>query len=314
MSGTADTPDAEPDEGHENHEVPVVEVSASRIAEVGGLPVARALPQRSRRTIGAWCFADHFGPVDSSAAPMHVGPHPHIGLQTVTWLIEGEVLHRDSLGSEQLIRPGQLNLMSAGRGVAHAEETPLGTTGGMHGIQLWIAQPEATRHGDAAFEHHPELPTTNFDDVVATVLVGSLGSDLQSTARTDSPLVGVDLRFDGRHTTLPLEASFEHGLVVTAGAVEVEGTVVRPGAVAYLGIGRRSLPIDGEPGSRALLLGGVPFAESIRMWWNFVARTDAELEAAFDAWQQGDASRFPDVASPLARIDAPRPHWLPAQP
>jgi redox-sensitive bicupin YhaK (pirin superfamily) len=126
---------------------PSVELVEGRRTSVGGVPVTRLLPKRTRRTVGAWCFIDHMGPVDATAADPQIGPHPHIGLQTVTWILEGELLHRDSIGSEQLIRPGQLNLMSAGRGVVHAEESPGGRTGRVHGVQLWVAQPEATRHG-----------------------------------------------------------------------------------------------------------------------------------------------------------------------
>src|SRR5688572_17423403 len=135
---------------------PVLELLDARESRVGALTVRRALPQRARRTVGAWCFVDHLGPTPPGA-DVGIAPHPHSGLQTATWLLDGELLHRDSLGSEQEIRPGQLNLMSAGRGVAHSEEA----TGGrrertLHGVQLWLAQPEATRHGPAAFEHHAE--------------------------------------------------------------------------------------------------------------------------------------------------------------
>src|SRR5689334_7924679 len=151
-----------------------VELGEGRRTEVGGIPVQRALPQRTRRTVGAWCFVDHFGPVavtgsGGGGASMQVGPHPHVGLQTVTWVLDGEVLHHDSLGSEQLIKPGQLNLMTAGRGVAHAEETPAGAAGHLHGLQLWVAQPDATRHGPPAFEHHPSLPEAESGAAVATV-------------------------------------------------------------------------------------------------------------------------------------------------
>jgi quercetin 2,3-dioxygenase len=286
----------------------VLEVLESRSAEVGGLPVRRALPRRQRRTVGAWCFADHFGPADVAAASMQVGPHPHMGLQTVTWVLGGEVLHRDSLGSEQLIRPGQLNLMTAGRGVAHAEETPARATGGLHGIQLWVAQPEATRSGDAAFEHHPSLPQAEFGGLVATVLVGELAG-ARSPARTDTPLVGVDLAVAGEGT-LPLDRSFEHGIVVAQGGLEVDGQVIRPGVLAYLGQGRDELRLGGTSGTRALLLGGVPFGETILMWWNFVGRSREELDEAYRDWEGGD-ERFGEVRSSLSRIGAPRPAWTP---
>jgi redox-sensitive bicupin YhaK (pirin superfamily) len=146
----------------------------SRAAEVAGLPVRRALPRRQRRTIGAWCFIDHFGPVAAADAQMQIGPHPHLGLQTVTWLLAGEVLHTDSLGSEQLIRPGQLNLMTAGRGVAHAENSRSTTPAAQHGAQLWIAQPESTRHREPAFEHLADLPRIELGGVAATILLGEI--------------------------------------------------------------------------------------------------------------------------------------------
>ena len=116
-------------------------------ADVGGITVRRLLPRATRRTVGAWCFVDHAGPIDAADATMQVGPHPHTGLHTVTWMLEGEVVHRDSLGSEQLLRPGQVNLMTAGHGVAHAEQVPGGGHRPPAAVQLWVAQPEETRHG-----------------------------------------------------------------------------------------------------------------------------------------------------------------------
>ncbi len=152
----------------------VMEVVPSRTATVGDTQVRRALPQRARRTIGAWCFVDHFGPSAPGADDgIGVGPHPHCGLSTVTWLLDGMAVHTDSLGSEQSIRPGQLNLMTAGAGIAHAELTPEERRGPLHGVQFWVAQPESTRHGAPAFEHHAELPTVGTGPLRATVLLGS---------------------------------------------------------------------------------------------------------------------------------------------
>lgn len=286
---------------------PTLELLAGRATEVGGTPVVRVLPKRERRTVGAWCFADHFGPADADRAGMNVGPHPHIGLQTVTWLVEGRVLHRDSLGSEQLIRPGQLNLMTAGRGVSHAEETPPGADGRLHGVQLWVAQPEATRAGDPDFEHHDTLPEAEAGGAVATVLVGGFAG-VRSPARTDTPLVGVDLALRGGEATFPLEPGFEYGLVPLAGTWRVDGAGLAPGVLAYLGEGRTELRLDGEPGSRALLLGGEPFAEPVLMWWNFVGRHRDELDAARRDWE-GHSGRFGEVDSPLDRLEAPAPYW-----
>src|SRR3954451_885376 len=150
-----------------------LEVLEGRQAEVGGFGVQRVLPRRPRRTVGAWCFVDHMGPGQvSDGRGLDIGPHPHIGLQTVTWLVRGTVLHRDSLGSEQVIRPGQLNLMTAGHGVSHSEETAGVYAGGLHGVQLWVAQPSTTRDASPAFEHHAELPRTEVGGAVATVLIG----------------------------------------------------------------------------------------------------------------------------------------------
>jgi redox-sensitive bicupin YhaK (pirin superfamily) len=284
---------------------PALEVSESRIRDVGGVTVRRALPRRERRTVGAWCFLDHFGPVP---AGMQVGPHPHIGLQTVTWLLEGEVLHRDSLGSEQLIRPGQLNLMTAGAGIAHAEETPATYRGAMHGVQLWVALPEATRHGEAAFEHHAELPRTAVGTTVATVVLGAFAGE-RSPARTDSPLVGVELALSAGEVALPLEPTFEHALVVLEGAASLDGVAVRPGALATMGVGREQLRVGTADRARALLIGGAPFEETLLMWWNFVARTHDEIDAATAGWNSGSGRIGEVPSSSLARIPAPVPPW-----
>ncbi len=238
---------------------------------------------------------------------MAIGPHPHIGLHTVTWLFSGEVEHRDSLGSDQLIRPGQLNLMSAGHGIAHAEEARPGWQGTAHGAQLWVAQPEATRHGEPAFEHHPELPQLAVGPAVVTVLVGAF-ADAVSPARRDTELVGLDVDHGGGPAELPLDPTYEHAVVVVDGAVEIDGSLVEPGHLGYLGVGRSELVVDTPQTARWLLLGGVPFGDEVLMWWNFVARTRAEIDEAVDDWH-GDSGRFGTVASGLGRIRAPEPHW-----
>ena len=288
-----------------------VELSASRAADVEGFTVRRALPQRARRTVGAWCFVDHLGPVSSPPGPaMAIGPHPHIGLHTVTWLFSGEVEHRDSLGSHQLIRPGQLNLMTAGRGIAHAEEAQPGWQGTAHGAQLWVAQPDSTRWGEPAFEHHAELPEVSVGPARVTVLVGGYGS-VHSPARRDTELVGVDVRHAGGRAVLVVEPGFEHAVVVVEGAVEVDGAPVEPGSLGYLAPGRSELVVDAAVPARFLVLGGEPFPEELLMWWNFVARTRTEIDDAIADWQAGRL-RFGPVTSRLGRIPAPRPHWVPA--
>jgi quercetin 2,3-dioxygenase len=284
-----------------------VEVTESHQATVGRFTVRRALPRRGRRTVGAWCFADHMGPADvTEGSGLDVGPHPHAGLQTVTWLLDGQALHRDSLGSEQVITPGQLNLMTAGHGVAHAEEATGHYRGTLEGIQLWIAQPEATRAGASAFEHHAVLPQVDLAGGSATVLVGEFAGE-NSPARHDTPLVGLDLALHGA-TTLPLRPEFEYAAVVLRGSALVAGRPVVPGRLAYLGTARDQVDVDVTEDSRIIVLGGEPFPEPVLMWWNFVARTRAELDAAYASWRDQD-DRFGRVASRLPLIPAAAPFW-----
>ncbi len=304
MTGPIQDPDLE----CEDELLARVELREGRATDVGGLPVARVLPTKGRRTVGAWCFVDLAGPADAlEPDPMEVGPHPHIGLATVTWLLEGEALHSDSLGTQQVIRPGQLNLMSAGGGIAHAE---LAAEPPFRGVQMWIAQPEHTRHGEPAFAHHAELPSTALEHGEALVFVGSLGGET-SPAATDTALVGAELRLGQGTTPVPVETGFEHAVVALDGRVRVGPEVVEPGWIGLIPRGLDELPIEAlHDGTRLLLLGGEPLGESIQMWWNFVARDRDEITAAWHDWQ-ARTDRFGEVPSKLARIDAPRPPWLP---
>jgi redox-sensitive bicupin YhaK (pirin superfamily) len=307
MSGPVDTADTAARAGEDVPQPPCLEVSDSREATVGRFRVRRALPRRGRRTVGAWCFADHMGPADvTENSGLDVGPHPHIGLQTVTWLTDGEALHRDSLGSEQVIRPGELNLMTAGAAVAHAEEATGHYRGTLEGVQLWVALPDATRHGAAAFEHHADLPRGEVEGGEATVLVGEFG-DLVSPARHDTALVGVDLRLHAP-TTLPLRAGFEYAVIVLEGAVGIDEKPLRPGHLGYLGRGRTELRLDVRDPASVLLLGGEPFEAPLLMWWNFVGRTREEIESAYLSWHAQD-DRFGRVTSTLPRIPAKPPFW-----
>ncbi|HTT50923.1 MAG TPA: pirin family protein [Streptosporangiaceae bacterium] len=267
---------------------PEPELTVARVARVGDLEVRRLMPLRRRRTVGAWCFVDHYGPMSvDGVAGMQVPPHPHIGLQTVTWLLAGNVLHRDSLGSEQMIRPGQLNLMTAGRGIAHSEESPAEHDPHLHGVQLWVALPDAARLTEPAFEHHAQLPDARIGGFEITVFVGSLGG-AQSPARMFSDIIGAELvaAADAR-ARLPLEPAHEHVIFVATGSAEVEGTVLRPGHLLYLGTGRDRALVAAARDSRLFLLGGIPLGERLLMWWNFVARTPEEIAAAAGDWQQG---------------------------
>ena len=308
MSGPATTKELDLGGDVPHPEPTVVEITESRETEVGAFRVRRALPRRARRSIGAWCFIDHLGPAPvTEREGLNIAPHPHIGLQTVTWLVEGEVLHRDSLGNEQVIRPGELNLMTAGRGIAHSEEATGGYRGELHGVQLWVAQPTSTRAGAAAFAHHAELPHVELGGGVATVLVGELASAI-SPARRDSDHVGVDLDLRAATATVPLRTDYEYGLVVFTGTMVVDDRRVHPGRLAYLGTGRDELTVVAAGTARGLLVGGIPFDEPLLMWWNFVARTREEISEAYVAWQAGD-DRFGRVASPLPRITVDPPPW-----
>jgi len=287
---------------------PELAITDSQLTDVGGLPVHRLLPRRGRRTVGAWCFLDRFGPINvTTERTMTVGPHPHVGLHTVTWLLEGEALHSDSLGNQQPIRPGQLNLMTSGHGIAHAEDARGRWSGSMDGVQLWVAQPETTRHRPPSFAHYAELPHLELRTGRATVLIGEFGG-ARSPAHPDSALVGVDI-VGGGPFEMPLEPTFEYAIAVLQGNVRVSDSEVATDQLAYIGIGRDALDVVLGEGSRMLLLGGEPFPEEIAMWWNFVARDRTELADAFADWEAG-SERFGVVGSSLPRIDAPRPFWL----
>ncbi|MFI6706678.1 pirin family protein [Nonomuraea sp. NPDC050478] len=253
------------------------ETLEGRAVPLGGpraMTVTRTLPHVHRRMIGAWCFVDAYGP---EQAEMRVAPHPHTGLQTVSWLVAGEVLHRDSLGSLQAIRPGSLNLMTAGRGISHSEESRLGT---LHGVQLWVALPGGHREVAPAFEHHAVLPVLSGPGYAATVFMGALGG-IRSPATAYSPLVGAEIAVDG-DAEVPLDPAYEHGLLLLDGEV----AALPPGPLLYVPPGREVVRLSGA--GRVLLVGGEPFAEEIVMWWNFVGRSHDEITAFRKEWMEGD--------------------------
>lgn len=287
---------------------PTVEISDARLVEVEGSRVRRALPRPRRRTVGAWCFVDHFGPslVPAGKPGMDVGPHPHCGLATVTWLFDGRALHRDSTGCVQEIHPGQLNWMTAGHGISHAEEGRVSAHDErVHGVQMWVALPEATRHGPPRFDHHPSLPTVTRGGLDATLLVGRFDGAI-SPAQADTPLLGLDVRLEPGTHALPIPIAFETAIVVVEGAVEVEGHRITPGQLAYLGQGRDHIEVQAAERARFMFIGGPPLEEPLLMGWNFVVRTADELEAAFASWTADDG-RFGQVhGARAARIDAPR--------
>ncbi|ALE72661.1 pirin [Pseudonocardia sp. EC080625-04] len=265
-----------------------VELVEPRTVPLGGpraMTVRRTLPRRARSLIGAWCFLDHYGPDRvSDAGGMAVPGHPHTGLQTVSWLFSGEIEHRDTTGAHALVRPGELNLMTAGRGIAHSEfSTP--RTGVLHGAQLWVALPEAHRQTEPAFEHHVP-PATVLDGATVRVFLGSLGGSTSPVA-TFSPLLGAEVVLPAGAVLAPdVDPVFEHGVLVDTGDVEVCGTAAAPGELVYLPPGRSALDLRaGADGARVLLLGGEPLGERIVMWWNFVGSSHDEIAGYREQWQ-----------------------------
>jgi quercetin 2,3-dioxygenase len=288
--------------------VRAVDVVEARKAAVGdGTEVRRLLPTRELRTIGAWCFLDHYGPDDVSAgAGMRVPPHPHIGLQTASWLFDGLVLHRDSLGTEQLIRPGELNLMTSGRAVVHSEESPAPDSATarpplLHGVQLWIALPGERRFGEPDFAQHADLPViTTRDGARVTVVAGEYAGE-RSPAAVYSPLVGLEVVLpEGGQVTLPAAAGFEYGVLAVDGPARVfagdrapenapaDGTAIGVGLLAHLPPGFPAITVSSAGPGRLFIVGGVPLQEKLVMWWNFVGRTHDEIVTARDAWTRGE--------------------------
>jgi quercetin 2,3-dioxygenase len=293
-------------------EVEILEGAEVALGGPRGMTVTRTLPNKRRRMVGAWCFLDAYGPDDLTGSPgMRVGPHPHIGLQTVSWLVAGEVLHRDSLGNEQLIRPGELNLMTAGRGISHSEETPADHSGVLGGVQLWVALPDSHRDVPPAFTHHADLPVLDLPGLTATVLMGELAG-AESDAACYTPLVGAEITLSGP-ATLPVRPGFEYAVLALDGVATVDGTTIPEGPLLYLGEGRSELRFETPAGARLMLLGGEPFAERLVMWWNFVARDHDEIVVAREEWAHGsgfgevrgyDGPAIPAPPMPISRLVA----------
>lgn len=285
---------------------PTIQVLAGHRTDLGGLVVRRLLPRSARRLVGPWCFLDAYGPTTpATGRAMDVPPHPHIGLQTVSWVLAGEVHHNDSLGAQGVARPGTLNLMTSGRGIAHSEETLPEMQGPLHGLQLWVALPDAHRNVEPAFDAYEVLPTAELPGGRARVFMGELAG-VRSPARAFSPIVGADVVAPSSdRVVIPVERGFEHALVLIAGEGTLDGQPLVGDTLYYLGTGRSELCLEtGGTSLRALLIGGAPFGETILMWWNFVARTTEEIVAAREDWQAG--RRFGEVrAYEGKRLDAP---------
>ena len=281
------------------------ETYPAREVRLGDLAIVRALPVRGRRLIGPWCFLDRFGPLTfTEGTPMDVAPHPHIGLQTVTWLLEGEVVHQDSLQQEAVLRPGGVNVMTSGHAIAHAEHTPDKNTGKLNGVQLWTALPDQHRYRRASFQHVSAVPVAEAQGGIVRVFSGALGG-IPSPAEHFSDLVGADLQVHkGERLNVPLRPDHEHAVLALTGDCALEGQPLEQAVLYYLGTQRSEVTVSTTAGARVLLIGGAPFPETILMWWNFVARTPEEIRQARDDWEAH--RRFGEVpAYNGPRLDAP---------
>lgn len=270
----------------------------SREVPLGGvraMSVHRALPQRDLPLVGAWCFLDRFGP---QVTRMRVEPHPHIGLQTVTWPFAGDIRHRDSIGSDVHLGRGALNLMTSGAGISHSEYSVGEEAVALDALQLWVALPESRRHGAPAFERHAELPYVALAPLegaaaTATVVLGELAGVI-SPATVHTPIVGAEVRLSaGSRVRIPLNADWEYAIVgvegittVATGIPSADATVeVDRSHLLYLGTGRDHIEVLAEDDVLLFLLGGEPFEDDVVMWWNFVARTHEEIVEARDDWE-----------------------------
>jgi quercetin 2,3-dioxygenase len=270
--------------------------------------VRRTLPQRERSLIGAWCFVDHYGPNDvGHGVGMDVPPHPHTGLQTVSWLFEGEIEHRDSAGVHAFVRPGELNLMTAGAGICHSEVSTAATTI-LHGVQLWVALPDGDRDTGRDFAHHAPEPIS-VPGAALRVFLGELAGS-RSPVHTFTPLLGAQIDLDpGARVRLDVDPSFEHGVLVDQGSLAAAGTALDVADLAYQRTGCDVLTLEnrGDGPARAVLLGGPPFGEELVMWWNFVGRSHDDIATYRQLWEQHD-DRFGAVEGyegSVTRLPAP---------
>lgn len=267
-----------------------------------GIDIHRTLPNRHIRTIGAWCFVDHFGPTNQEDA-MSVAAHPHVGLQTVSWLFAGEVEHRDSLGSVQVIHPGELNLMTAGRGVAHSElSLPKSPT--MHGVQLWTVLPDKDRNSDPSFDHYKDLPEFVRHGLRIRLFVGDFMGH-HSPAKVFSDLIGAEMEIlASSEAALPLHTDFEYGVLLVEGDLVINSSELPLNSLYYSAPGASQITLMSKKGAKIVLLGGKPFSEKIVMWWNFIGRTHEEIKQMRDDWNN-HTERFPAFTD---RIHG----WIPA--
>ena len=273
------------------------------------MTVRRTLPARQRSFVGAWCFADHYGPDDvAETGGMDVAPHPHTGLATVSWLFEGEIEHRDSAGVVACVRPGEMNLMTAGAGICHSEVSTAETST-LHGVQLWVVLPEHAAEAERGFQHHrpsPTHPEGPEGGVELRVMVGEMAGQ-SSPVEFPTPLLGAEIRLaPGTAWRIPVRTAYEHGVLLDIGSLTVEGSDLARGALAVVDPGPEVIEVvAGEEGARFMLLGGEPFTEEIVLWWNFVGRSHDEVVAFREQWQ-AEGMRFGHVEGYVGGDETPQ--------
>ena len=282
----------------------IIEPRAVKLSTRTEIEVRRNLPHARLRRVGAWVFLDHFGPTPMVEG-MQVAAHPHTGLQTVTWPFAGRIEHCDSIGSRQVLQPGELNLMTAGHGVAHSERSLVGTES-LHAVQLWLALPSEVREIAPSFEHHDKLPVIELNgaDARLTLFIGEFDGH-RSPARVYSPLVGAQLDLPaGASVRLPLDPAWEHALLAIEGEVRVDGQQLAINSLAHVGVGANSVEITASEASTLILIGGEPMREELFLWWNFIGRSHQEIVQMREQWNAREA-RFGEVVDDLGG-------WIPA--
>jgi redox-sensitive bicupin YhaK (pirin superfamily) len=275
----------------------IEQVIVPRVRDIGDFEVHRALPAAERQMIGPFIFFDRFGPVIMKAGQgMDVRPHPHIGLATVTWLFDGTIYHRDSLGSEQAIQPGELNWMTAGKGIVHSERSPAlerasGQT--MFGLQSWVALPKHLEEIIPAFEHvaHEKMPVLREQGVEVQVIAGRLFGET-SPVKTHSDLFYADVRLQtGARLLIPPEHE-ERGLYLASGRIEIAGRIFEAGKLIVLKP-KNEIIVKAIETSHFMLLGGEPMDGPRHIWWNFVSSSKDKIDAAKEEWRTGKFSMVP---------------------
>jgi redox-sensitive bicupin YhaK (pirin superfamily) len=290
-------PHAEPDCARDAERAVSVEIVAHKKDLGDGFTVRRLLPSAARRMVGPFIFVDHMGPVRlPEGAGLDVRPHPHINLATVTFLFDGEILHRDSLGNQQVIRPGAVNWMTAGRGIVHSERSPAAARASgpsLHGMQLWVALPSASEEVAPSFRHYDAASIPAFERPGARLrVIAGTAFDTTSPVEVASPLFYVEAQLE-RGAILPLpDEHAQRAAYVVSGAVAVDGKSFGEGVMAVFNDGARPR-IEALEASRVLLLGGAPLDGERHIWWNFVSSRKERIEQAKEDWRGGRFEKVP---------------------